>query len=98
VVGWRAHSVRGFISTADNKGIRIESSKNESGERIYHKPRVGPKGLRQGRRREPQRDDLLWFLFAQDTAHPMEGKPPFLSMSCPISLAGFQLRNRLQQA
>ncbi len=34
--GWQAHSVRGFISTAAKKhGIKIESSKNESGERVY---------------------------------------------------------------
>ena len=35
-VGWQAHSVRGFISTAGKKpGIRIESSKNDSGDRVY---------------------------------------------------------------
>jgi hypothetical protein len=35
-VGWQAHSVRGFISTAGKKpGVKIESSKNDSGERIY---------------------------------------------------------------
>jgi hypothetical protein len=34
--GWQAHSVRGFISTAAKKyGIRIESVKNEKGERVY---------------------------------------------------------------
>ncbi len=34
--GWQAHSVRGFISTAGKKhGIKIESSKNDAGERIY---------------------------------------------------------------
>ncbi|MGI8746314.1 MAG: DUF3489 domain-containing protein [Bryobacteraceae bacterium] len=33
---WQAHSVRGFISTAGKKhGIKIESAKNESGERSY---------------------------------------------------------------
>ena len=33
---WQAHSVRGFISTAGKKhGIKIESSKNEAGERVY---------------------------------------------------------------
>ncbi len=33
---WQAHSVRGFISTAAKKNrIKIESSKNESGERTY---------------------------------------------------------------
>ena len=36
VTGWQAHSVRGFISTAGKKpGVRIESSKNDSGERVY---------------------------------------------------------------
>jgi hypothetical protein len=35
-VGWQAHSVRGFISTAGKKpGVRIESFKNDSGERVY---------------------------------------------------------------
>ena len=34
--GWQAHSVRGFISTAGEKhGIKIESSKNEAGDRVY---------------------------------------------------------------
>jgi hypothetical protein len=34
--GWQAHSVRGFLSTASRKrGVRIESSKNGAGERIY---------------------------------------------------------------
>jgi hypothetical protein len=34
--GWQAHSVRGFISTAGKKpGIRIESTKNDSGDRVY---------------------------------------------------------------
>ena len=34
--GWQAHSVRGFISTAGKKhNIKIESSKNEAGERTY---------------------------------------------------------------
>jgi len=33
---WQAHSVRGFISTAGKKyGIKIESSKNEAGDRLY---------------------------------------------------------------
>jgi hypothetical protein len=33
---WQAHSVRGFISTAATKrGIKIESSKNETGDRVY---------------------------------------------------------------
>lgn len=32
---WQAHSVRGFISTAGKKH-KIESSKNESGDRLYH--------------------------------------------------------------
>jgi hypothetical protein len=33
---WQAHSVRGFISTAGKKhDVRIESAKNEAGERTY---------------------------------------------------------------
>jgi len=33
---WQAHSVRGFISTAGKKhNVKIESSKNEAGERVY---------------------------------------------------------------
>jgi hypothetical protein len=33
---WQAHSVRGFISTAGKKhGVKIESAKNEAGERVY---------------------------------------------------------------
>ena len=33
---WQAHSVRGFISTAGKKhGIKIESAKNDTGERTY---------------------------------------------------------------
>jgi hypothetical protein len=33
---WQAHSVRGFISTAAKKhGIKIESTKNEAGDRLY---------------------------------------------------------------
>src|ERR1035437_6360404 len=33
---WQAHSVRGFISTASKKhGVKIESAKNEAGERVY---------------------------------------------------------------
>ena len=33
---WQAHSVRGFLSTAAKKqGIKIESVKNEAGERTY---------------------------------------------------------------
>jgi hypothetical protein len=33
---WQAHSVRGFLSTAAKKNrIKIESSKNEGGERVY---------------------------------------------------------------
>jgi len=33
---WQAHSVRGFISTAAKKhGVKIESTKNEAGERTY---------------------------------------------------------------
>jgi Protein of unknown function (DUF3489) len=35
--GWRSHSIRGFISGNVGKkmGLRIESGKNESGERVY---------------------------------------------------------------
>lgn len=34
--GWQAHSVRGFLSTATKKhGLKIESTKNEAGGRIY---------------------------------------------------------------
>ena len=33
-LGWQAHSVRGFISIG-KKGTKIESSKNEAGERVY---------------------------------------------------------------
>jgi hypothetical protein len=33
---WQAHSVRGFISTAAKRhGIKIESAKNEAGDRVY---------------------------------------------------------------
>jgi hypothetical protein len=35
-LSWQAHSVRGFISIAAKKqGIKIESSKNDAGERLY---------------------------------------------------------------
>jgi hypothetical protein len=34
--GWQAHSVRGFLSTAARKlGIKIESAKNEAGDRVH---------------------------------------------------------------
>jgi hypothetical protein len=34
--GWQAHSVRGFISIARSKhGIKIESTGNTAGERVY---------------------------------------------------------------
>jgi hypothetical protein len=34
--GWQAHSVRGFLSTAGRKrGLKIESEKNDAGERVY---------------------------------------------------------------
>ena len=34
--GWQAHSVRGFISTvAKKQSIKIESTKNEAGDRVY---------------------------------------------------------------
>jgi len=33
---WQAHNVRGFISTAAKKqGVKIESAKNDAGERTY---------------------------------------------------------------
>ena len=32
---WQAHSVRGFISILGKKGVEIESSKNDAGERVY---------------------------------------------------------------
>ena len=33
---WQAHSVRGFISTAGKKhNVKIESLKNEAGDRFY---------------------------------------------------------------
>ena len=33
---WQAHSVRGFISTAGKKhNVKIESSKNDTGDRVY---------------------------------------------------------------
>jgi hypothetical protein len=36
VTKWQAHSVRGFLSTAAKKhGLKIESAKNEAGERVY---------------------------------------------------------------
>ena len=35
-VGWQAHSVRGYLSTASKKrGIKIESAKNDAGDRTY---------------------------------------------------------------
>jgi len=34
--GWQARSVRGFLSTAAKKHrIKIDSSKSESGDRVY---------------------------------------------------------------
>ena len=34
--GWQKHSVRGFISIAGKKqGVKIDSSKNEAGDRLY---------------------------------------------------------------
>jgi hypothetical protein len=36
VTKWQAHSVRGFLSTLGKKQrIKIESSKNEAGDRVY---------------------------------------------------------------
>ena len=33
---WQRHSIRGFLSTAAKKrGIKIESTKNEAGDRVY---------------------------------------------------------------
>lgn len=33
---WQLHSIRGFLSTAPNKyGVRIDSIKNETGQRTY---------------------------------------------------------------
>ena len=32
---WQAHSVRGFLSTAAKHGIKIESTKTETGDRVY---------------------------------------------------------------
>jgi len=35
-IDWQPHSVRGFISNAGKKlGLKIESSKNEAGDRVY---------------------------------------------------------------
>jgi hypothetical protein len=35
--GWQAHTVRGFVSILGSKGgEKIDSSKNDSGERTYH--------------------------------------------------------------
>ena len=34
---WQAHSVRGFLSTAAKKhGLKIESTKTDAGDRVYH--------------------------------------------------------------
>jgi hypothetical protein len=36
ITDWQAHSVRGFLSTAAKKHkLKIESAKNEAGERVY---------------------------------------------------------------
>jgi hypothetical protein len=35
-IGWQAHSVRGFMSTAAKKhNLKIESAKTEAGDRLY---------------------------------------------------------------
>ena len=35
--GWQAHTVRGFVSLMGSKGgEKIESVKNDTGERTYH--------------------------------------------------------------
>ena len=35
--GWQSHSVRGYLSSAAKKhNLRIESTKNEAGDRVYH--------------------------------------------------------------
>jgi len=35
-VDWQAHSVRGFVATAAKKyGVKIESARNDAGERVY---------------------------------------------------------------
>jgi hypothetical protein len=39
--GWQAHSVRGLISTGGKKrGVKVESAKNEAGERVYRVAKV----------------------------------------------------------
>jgi hypothetical protein len=32
---WQAHSGRGFLSTAGKHGLKIESTKTETGDRVY---------------------------------------------------------------
>jgi len=37
ITGWQPHSVRGYLSSAAKKhNLRIESTKNEEGDRVYH--------------------------------------------------------------
>jgi Protein of unknown function (DUF3489) len=37
IAGWQSHSVRGYLSSAAKKhNLRIESTKNEAGDRVYH--------------------------------------------------------------
>ena len=33
--GWQAHSIRGFLSTANKRGTKIASAKREDGQRVY---------------------------------------------------------------
>jgi hypothetical protein len=33
--GWQAHSVRGFMSTAKKRGVKVDSARNEKSKRVY---------------------------------------------------------------